>query len=137
MNGGEDAVEGRIGHGQDYVAGDEKRAERGELCVGEVIQEAKLHLHARVGGGTDANYGQRGAIGGDALGLPEFPGAAFGGIVGGAAAEDGDFVGLGECADHRLRYFCGGGGVGREIQIQQQNAHGQIVQGRAQAAFVE
>src|SRR5579885_2921298 len=84
----DDALEGRVGHSQNEVAGKEERARNGKRDVRQVVQDAELHREAGVVGRAYANHAD--AI--YSLGAPWPPGAALGRVIGRPAAKHGDFV---------------------------------------------
>ena len=56
--GAGDAFDGRIGHGQNHVRANRKRARDGERKIGQIIRNAAAHLETRKGRGADALDGK-------------------------------------------------------------------------------
>ena len=123
-NRANDALKRRIGHGRDGVARHKERTRNRQRDVAEIIQHPFFHVKARKirRTGTDDAHPARD------FRLVRPPRAAFGRIVGRPPAQHRHVVGHGNGIHDALRHLRGRGSVRRVIKIEQQNAHGKIVQ---------
>ena len=118
-----DALKRWIGHGHDGIAGHKERARNRQRDVAEVIQHAFFHAETRKVGRTGTN---------DAHSVHNFslvraPWASLCGIVGWAPAEHRQAMRRGESFHDGMSHLGGRGSIRRVIEIQQQDAHGEIV----------
>src|SRR5208337_4178982 len=95
--------------------------------ISQVIENAFLHLNTGEIRGAGADDPRAPGI----LGLIETPSPALGGNVGRAPAENRDVMLFAKSIDNGLRHFRGRRGVRRIVKVQEQNAHGEIVQAEA------
>jgi len=121
--GADDTLEGRVGHGQNDVTRKREGPRNSQENIAQVIEHASFHLPAGKIRGAGADDPHAPAI----LGLVEAPGPAFGGIVGRASAENRDVMLFGKGIGKGLRHFRGCRSVRRIVEVQEQNAHGEIV----------
>ena len=121
----DDALEWRIRHRQHHIARQKECARHRQRDVAQIIQHAPAHLKARIIRRANADDSQSS----DPFRSRNAPRAPRRRIIGGAAAQYGNFMALRQRFCHGHGHFCGRGSVRRKIEVKQENPHREIVQG--------